>query len=409
MVSVHYSPEAELSMLAIALISPAITGRISVDPAAFFQPAHEHLWRAISELHAQGIRPDPVTIIKHQGLTAAQSQQVTAILLEIATYPAIAGNAEHYADVIRDRAERRRVQLALDSLRLALDDESIPAADTIAKAEGALIATTRAESVVEDALTLDEFCDQRFETVEWVVPDLLTRDDRLVVTGIEGFGKSVFMRQLAVTVASGLHPFSLRPIPARRVLVVDCENPKRIMADKLGTLRQVAHRRGVRADDRLWIKRFPQGLDLAQASDRLDLHHLCQTFTPDLLLIGPAYKLYVGGSNQREEDLARTVTSVLDGMREEFGFALVLEHHSPHAQQGSPHRSVRPIGSSLWLRWPEFGFGLAPADGTQIVDRVADVRHWRGARDERSWPSRLEAGRDGEMPWIDPSQVRRAA
>lgn len=405
----HYSEEAELSLLAAALIRPELTTAVSITPGDFYQPAHENLWRAITELHSAGTRPDAATVIAHLQLPAHLSKQIADLLLEVATYPAIPGNADHYATVIRDRAERRRVGTALDQLRKAIDDEAVPAEDTLARAESVLVRTSHAERVVEDAMTLDEFCSQQFSNLDWIVPDLLTRDDRLVITGVEGLGKSVLMRQLAVTVACGLHPFSLRPIEPKRVLVVDCENPKRIMADKLGVLRSIASARGRQAADRLWIKRFPQGLDLSSPGDRLDLHHLVQTIRPDMLLIGPVYKLYVGGAQQREEDLARLVTSELDRLREAFGFTLVLEHHSPHAAPGVAHRSVRPIGSSLWLRWPEFGIGLSPADGTQIVDRVADVRHWRGARDERQWPSRLEAGRPDEMPWVDPAQLRRAA
>lgn len=405
----HYAPEAELSLLAAAIQRPELTTALALNASEFYQPIHESLWRAISELHAKSTYPDPVTVISHLQLPQHLAQQMSELMIELATHPAIASNAEHYADTIRDRAERRRVASALDSLRLQIDDEAVPAADTLAAAEGALVRTTRAEAVVEDAMTLDEFCEQKFGALDWVVPDLLTRDDRLVITGVEGLGKSVLMRQMAVTVACGLHPFSLRPIEPKRVLVVDCENPKRIMADKLNVLRRIAGARGRNAADRLWIKRFPQGLDLARPADRLDLHHLVQTIRPDMLMIGPVYKLYVGGASQREEDLARLVTSELDRLREAFGFALVLEHHSPHAAPGVAHRSVRPIGSSLWLRWPEFGIGLSPAEGTQIIERVADVRHWRGARDERQWPSRLEAGRDDEMPWIDPNQLRRAA
>lgn len=401
--------EAELSILAAALAQPGVATTISLAPEQFALPVHGNLWRAIGELHRAGTRPDPVTVIAHLSLPAHLAHQMGEVMIEAATYPAIAGNAEHYADVIRDRAERRRVTEALNRLRVQIEDEAIPAADTLAAAERELVRNTRAEVAAEDAMTLDEFVDQPFGAMDWIIPDLLARDDRLVLTGVEGMGKSIAMRQIGVTVACGLHPFSLRPIPARRVLIVDCENPKRIMADKLGVLRDIARRRGQSAADRLWIKRFPQGLDLASPNDRLALDYLCQILSPDLLLIGPAYKLYVGGANSREEDLARLVTAELDRLRERHQFALILEHHSPHAAPGVKSRSVRPIGSSLWLRWPEFGIGLAPADGTEIVDRIADVRHWRGARDERQWPSRLEAGRDGEMPWIDPNQLRRAA
>lgn len=404
----HNPVEAELSLLACALTQPAVTEDVQLQPGEFYHPARGELWRAITLLHAEGVTPDPATVLARLQLPSHRAEQIAALMVECATHTAVPSNADAYADTIRDRAERRRIASLIDKLTADIADESIPAADTLAAVEASLGGRVQAEAIVEDAMTLDEFCDQEFGPVDWVVPGLLARDDRLVITGVEGFGKSMLMRQMAVAVAAGLHPFSLRPIDPKRVLVVDCENPKRIMADKFGAMRTIARARGTQTRDRLWIKRFPGGLDLADASDRLALHRLCQVFRPDMLAIGPVYKLYLGGSNSREEDLARTVAGALDSLRAQFGFALVLEHHSPHAQPGSTKRSVRPIGSSLWLRWPEFGWGIAPADGTQIADRVADVRHWRGSRDEREWPARLSAGTPSELPWIDPDRLHRA-
>lgn len=208
---------------------------------------------------------------------------------------------------------------------------------------------------------------------------------------------TVLMRQIGVCAAAGRHPFTLDACEPRRVLFVDCENPLGIMVKSLSSIVKPFRRQGIDFGDRMWIQRYPQGLDLASSRDRLALHALCRTFRPDLLLVGPAYKLYTGGAGAREEDLARQVTATLDGLREEFGFALVLEHHSPHGQAGFA-RNVRPIGSSLWLRWPEFGFGLAkPDDGEQDV-RTADVVAWRGSRDQRDWPSRLVQG--SVTPWV---------
>src|SRR6266496_2250852 len=74
-------------------------------------------------------------------------------------------------------------------------------------------------------------------------------------------------------------------------------------------------------------------------------------------------------------------------LRTAFGFALVLEAHTPNEANGQ-RRVMRPYGASLWRRWPEFGLYLAE-DGA--------LSHWRGPRDERAWPSRLVRG--GAWPW----------
>ena len=117
---------------------------------------------------------------------------------------------------------------------------------------------------------------------------------------------------------------------------------------------------------------------------------------PDLLIIGPLYKLHTG--DPIDEQPAKTVAAFLDQLRAEHDLVVVLEAHSPHAPNGTK-RPTRPYGASLWLRWPEFGIHLA---------KNGDLTHWRGPRDERDWPDALKRG--GEWPWTptDPNTRSQA-
>lgn len=389
--------DTERDLLAAALMHPGITETTKISGVTFESGTHGAIWDAIAAIHLRGERPDPVLIVEEAGRTNV-ARVDHAMIVDLVGRPAVAANADHYAEQVIEHRRRSDLANALTRARQALEsgasyeDATRPLSSAIDRTDGA-------EVEVEQLLTLDEFVDQDLPPRQWVIPGLMARGDRLVLTGTEGLGKSMLARQLAVCAAAGVHPFTFRDVDPMRVLIVDCENPLDIMVSKLRGMRDWAKSRGRPTEDRLWIRRYPQGLDLAQVPDRLKLHSLIRTIRPDLLYIGPAYKLYIGGANAREEDLARQVTSVLDGLREEFGFALILEHHSPHETAGQK-RTVRPIGSSLWRRWPEFGFGLAPADSGNVYGRrVADVIHWRGARDERDWPSTVESG--GVLPWID--------
>ena len=71
----------------------------------------------------------------------------------------------------------------------------------------------------------------------------------------------------------------------------------------------------------------------------------------------------------------------------------MMEAHQPYAAGG--RRAERPYGASLWSRWPEFGLHLAES---------GELRHWRGARDEREWPGALVRG--GEWPWTAPTDSK---
>jgi energy-coupling factor transporter ATP-binding protein EcfA2 len=218
---------------------------------------------------------------------------------------------------------------------------------------------------------------------EWVVDGLVEKRERTILTGPEGGGKSTLLRQIGLACASGLHPFTFEPIEPVRVLLFDLENGRRHVRRKFGELRHAAGERYETGHLRVHLA--PSGIDLTRPADRAFLRELVDANRPEVLIGGPIYKM--AGGDPNDERQAKAVSAALDVVREEFGCAIVLEAHSPHASNGST-RSTRPYGASLWMRWPEFGIYLGKEGGLQ---------HWRGPRDEREWPARLRRG--GEWPW----------
>lgn len=389
--------ETERDLLGAALIDPRLTEALSLHPGHFSDGRHAAIWAALGDVFQEGLTPDPTTIVER-----AKGARVEHAMIVTLVGRGIAANAEHYAELITEAARRRDLESALVRAQQLLREGRD--ADTVSTELAKAIDSPTSEREIEKTVTLDEFLAEPDEPDEWVIPGLITKGDRTIITGGEGLGKTQLIRQMAVCTAAGINPFTFERFEPRVVLYIDCENPKKIMKRKLREIRQFHHERQMPIDDRLWIRRYPQGLDLGQVSDRLQIRSQLRMFRPDLLVIGPAYKLYVGGGQEKDELLARQVTSSIDAWREEFGFAVILEHHSPHGTQTGT-RSVRPFGSSLWLRWPEFGFGITPSSKLKRSSsdpkgkRYVDIEHWRGARDERSWPRGLES--HGNLPWID--------
>jgi hypothetical protein len=276
----------------------------------------------------------------------------------------------------------------------ANDADPLEIANMAKQQAQAIIDAHEADADVE-TMTLDEFLAIEEAPYDWVIPDLLERADRLILTGGEGLGKSTLFRQLAVMTAAGLHPFTGKPVPQQRVLYVDCENGPSHMRRKLRPLAAQAKLRGQGAGQTLFVEGRPEGLDLTTQAGQQWLVARVAALQPAALFTGSLYKLFEGDPNKEEP--ARAVSAVLDRCRAVANCAVVIEAHSGHSSNASGERNVRPIGASLWLRWPEFGYGLRPTKDFDKDTRVVDFVPWRGDRDERNWPRRLKAG--SVWPW----------
>lgn len=253
---------------------------------------------------------------------------------------------------------------------------------------------------------LHQFIDGEDEAYDWLIPGVLERGDRLIWTGTEGTGKTVQVRTFAVCLAAGLHPFDRAQITPRRVLYIDFENSERRSRKHFRHLEKIARIKGRRVPDgnlRIIVK--PEGVDLLSEDGAAWLLERVTAHKPDLLCIGPFYRLHHGDMN--DERCARLATVVLDRARVKAGCALITEHHAPHGE--GPVRSVRPIGSSLLMRWPELGIGMRGAANAERSDSghymTVDVVMWRGARDDGyRWPRQLTFGsRETDWPWVDPN------
>lgn len=374
-------------------------------PSDFYRPTHATIWTAAANLLDRGEAVDPITLTAHlQGAGALQRVGGAAYVHQLPSAVPTVANAEWYADRVRQLALRRAlIDTGTRIAALGYD----PAGEPAELAEQAVTLTREvrdAGRAVEDSPVTDMWDFLAVEdTYSWIVPGLLEHGDRLILTAGEGGGKSVLLRQFAVTLAAGLHPFTQTPNeygPAR-VLVLDCENSapqSRRRYRHLMNLAAAWHHPVKRGQ--LAIDVRPEGVDLTRADGRAWLMRRIEATMPDVLVIGPIYQLHAGDPN--DERSARQVTVALNEARATANCAVLMEAHAPHGNGFGP-RALRPAGSSLWLRWPEFGYGLRPVEDERSAeeDRARRLVPWRGMRDDRDWPGFLRQGHGtNAWPWI---------
>jgi replicative DNA helicase len=401
---------AERLVIGSLLLNPDVfyTVREEVVPSDFGDVRLGEIYRGIVGLIAAGKPVDYLTVwdaLTDWGVHNVSVTDLNAWMAEVVTPTSAAyyGRIVREAALVRDLAGVGRnlmevrepgvaLQSALERLREIRDRDM----------SGGLV---RAETLTE---VLDVPAEE--DVYDWAVPNLLERRDRLVLTGSEGGGKSTFLRQIGVLSAAGIHPFRFTPIDPVKVLVVDAENSKKQWRRAVAGMAEnaIAHGRQYHPDlfadrsptDNIALHCLTKQIDITRPQDLGMIHRLVDEEQPDILLIGPLYKLVP--RSIKDDDDAAPVIAALDSLRDR-NVAMLIEAHAGHAQSSRGERDLRPRGSSALLGWPEFGLGITRGKEAIHGSIPFEVIRWRGDRDQRAWPERLfrrDRTRPGQTwPW----------
>jgi replicative DNA helicase len=409
-------PVAEAQLLAIALSADSLPEEfIALPLSAFDGWQHQAIAAALRDLHARGLPTDVEVVMRmvvERAGTDSRAQQMGTVVAKLATHHVPAASAGYYADRLGGLAAARSVSAAAQHFAQAVEhaaenDDEQGLSHAVKTMRGAVDDAERTFRPVaqEPPMSLADLLNSEEDAYDWLVPGLFERMDRLIITGFEGLGKSFLLAQFALCIAAGIHPFSRDGLPREhRVLVFDVENSKRQLRRRyrgiryqVDALREAKHWAPVDWSEQMRIVSRPEGVALTDPRELARIEQAISATAPDLVVCGPLYKMST--LDIRDEQAAKELCDTLDGLRVRHQFTLIAEAHAGHSSDGGGNRRVRPIGSSVFLRWPEFGFGLAPfgdAAHQEHPDTV-EVKHWRGARDERKWPRLLKHGTS--LPW----------
>jgi replicative DNA helicase len=372
------SPESEEAYIGALLLDPykCLDSMAMLMPEDFYRPLHGQIFSVIREITSHGIYADYVTVQNELrgrgvevGLDALSSLQIDT--------PGIHG-VIGWAQIILERSDARRTLHALSDALQDIQGGSDPYEISASLSKELSTLGTPADRKPEGT-TLEYLESLGDTTSRVVIPGLLREDWRTIVVGAEGSSKSTILRTIAIATAQGRHPlwFSTK-IPPMRVLVVDLENPIEAITETGSKLKNYIQRMEPDLYDpsRLSIWRRPGGINLRTQRDRADLQREIINHQPNLVVMGPIYKMYSRNSSESYEESTEDIQRILDDLRTKYGFALLLEHHAPKPSAGQK-RDMTPFGSSLWLRWPEVGASLY-ADKSD--PRRIHVRRFRGDR-----------------------------
>jgi hypothetical protein len=400
--------EAEQAVLGGAIVTEkAHPALLSLTESDFVDPRHRIIAAVLRDMIRRQIAVSRSTLtaeLRARGkLDSPGGIGSSAYLHDLVDFAPPALTSSYYADHVRTAARVRAASAAAQDLVATLDLE-----ESSAELEGLLMhhrarldAIPETFNATEDQEmdTIEAIMAETFESQSWLIPGLFGRGDRVVVTGGEGLAKSTLSRQVAMCVAGGLNPFNgQRVADGQRVLYIDAENSRMQTHNAYDWIAPRVNRPMIAPG---WSKRIlhktrNEGCDLP-GRDAGWFHQVADQHSPDLIVLGPAYKL-MRGDPQKDADVLAFL-QVIDEVRVKHNAAVLIETHSPHGNGNE--RPTRPYGSSVWLRWPEIGFGLRPIAESPRTDRNypthLELISWRGQREYRDWPDEIRHGWNDDM------------
>ena len=391
--------EAEEALLGSMMLSrPALEDAIArVTAADLHDPFLSRTFATIVALHASGRPADPLTVAAEMTTRPdADTSGLRSRLLHIHAQTPASVNVGGYIAIVIEMSERRSLLAIASTLREAsLDGTTV--ADAVTTAEVSLSDVGHQGRELRHP-SFDEWAPTVDLDHDWLVPGVLERGDRLILVSAEGLGKSTLLREWAIMLAAGIHWFSEREITPARAMIVDVENSARQIVRSAQPPHTLSRsRRPGWEPENLTVIPLPR-LDLLRRADRMLIESYLMGHRPDLLILGPLYKIFGRVGNYEEDALA--VCSVLDDWRARFGCAILIEHHAPKGSGGK--RDMDPAHSAVWLRWPEFGLRLEATDNPVEFS----IGHFRGQREPRHWPALLTRGAVGDWHWKAPDTPR---
>ena len=401
-VQLNDSLESEKAVVGALMQAPSKTRATAgiVAPGDFSSPILGGLYSLMVGKAASGQKLDPLVLWNEvrADKTLSRSIKSATDLHDLMEATPTAANVDYYARQVAESGQNRRLAAAGVRLQQLSDAADMPAGEklTLARKELDAIASDYAGQAA--APTLADILAVPDAEIEWVIPGLLARRDRLVLTGAEGLGKTTFFRQVLICAAAGIHPIEFKPMKPLTALVVDTENSEDQWRWETRSMAGQAARYGA-ANPGDNVRVYCTGrLNIASEKDLAQVHTLLDEHQPDLIAIGPLYKLSPKGMTTDED--AAPVIAALDSIRDRpDGPAMLMEAHAGHAVGGDGERNMRPRGSSQQLGWPEIGIGLAP-DKDDETETLAIVKRWRNERIRgRHIPDTLRSG--GEWPWME--------
>jgi hypothetical protein len=192
-------------------------------------------------------------------------------------------------------------------------------------------------------LSLSEFLGKDIPPVEYIVEGILQREGRSMISASMNVGKSFFLQNFALTIASSQEKFLGKfEVNKARVLYLDLEMGESALRQRF---LQMCNELKI---ENLFVK-FEPGFDLLDSNDQRTLEKWLSEFKIEVLIIDPIGDAWSGDENNKQE--VGKLTTYLNILKTKFKIAIVISHHWKKKTKDIKRGGEMASGSYKWGAW----------------------------------------------------------
>ncbi|MFI6814452.1 AAA family ATPase [Nonomuraea sp. NPDC050328] len=346
--------DAEKAVLGKCMDDPAVVREARAtlpDPALFYRPAHQIIYRALLDLAEDWSPTDPIALANHLA-RAGDLPRVgnREYIFELHQVGGIVPNLDftHHAHTVARKARHRAAQesVARAAQRLAHDD-----VDDI---DGILAETRDLLDKAATELATGRPTDDRFPRVDWTAAfttdftaidwlpgRLLERGQQAALVGDGKVGKSLFTLDWIWRAITGRPAFGDQPRDPVRVLYFDRENTLRDITTRLIAL-GATHDDLQILGDRLDYRLFPRFTGALNASEQAakEMLALIDQAKPDVVILDTVSR-FISGKENDSDTWLELYRRIHEPLKARGVASLRLDHFGKDAEKGSRGSSAK--------------------------------------------------------------------
>ena len=382
----------------------------SLQPEAFYLPAHQILYKLILEF-VKDCKPIDFISLKQGLIDRSLIDEIGGpeYLSSLFTFVPCSANASHYIQIVQEKWLRRKVILECRQReKLALDNTTDPS--EWAREFETLIPTSRVfsgESILDlsnQTISADDILlGERF----------LCRGGGMFVVAPSGQGKSSMTIQMAILWGAGLPAFDIKPACPLRISIIQAEDDK---GDCIEMARMINHlkltdneRSLVHTNTVIYQVNGLTGDDFLSALNRTLEQH-----PSDIVLINP-FTAYLGGDEKDTKTCNAFLRSGLNPILSHHGTAAVIIHHTPKTNFNSTENykssdwMYRGAGAAVITNWARAYLTIDPSDSSPGVYRFIAAKRGKRIGWDHGEVFYAHSQEPGNVVWVRANQDQIAA